>query len=259
MSRDVASDDPGAKFSLYGIGGADGTADPWFSDDSATWATGFEAAASRSGTRVVVMEDDAAENDGTPKKVVLRLYVADAPGAPPAFRCEFPLEAADSYSSTSPSFSPDGTRLAWAQSDGIHVASLGALNDCAAIRERVVTLPGAWEPYWTPATPATPSAGAPTGLTLAVRTRARPHRATLRKHGLRARITASAPTTVRISVRVAGKKTFAAASTRKRLDAGTTTVALRLRGRVLKSAKRLTLRVAAAGAKPVEVTIRPRT
>jgi hypothetical protein len=259
LSRDVASDDPGATFSLYGIGGADGTADPWFSDDTARWATGFEAAASRSGTRIAVLEDDAAENDGTPKKVVLRLYVAGAPGAPPVFRCEFPLEAADSYSSTSPSFSPDGTRLAWAQSDGIHVASLGALNDCAAIRERVVTLPGAWEPYWTPATSATPVGGAPTGPTLAVRTRARPHRATLRKHGLRARITVSAPATVRLSVRVAGKKTFAAASTRKRLDAGTTTVALRLRSRVLKSAKRLTLHVAAAGAKPVEATIRPRT
>jgi hypothetical protein len=259
LSRDVASDDPGATFSLYGVGGADGTADPWFSDDTATWATGFEAAASRAGTRIAVMEDDAAENDGTPKKVVLRLYVADAPGAPPAFRCELPLEAKDSYSSTSPSFSPDGTRLAWAQSDGIHVARLGALNDCAVLRDQVVTLPGAWEPYWTPAIPATPSAGTPASLTLAVRTRTRPHRATLRKHGLRARVTASAPTTVRISVRVAGKKTFAAAATRKRLDAGTTTVSIRLRGRVLKSAKRLTLHVAAAGAKPVVVTIRPRS
>ena len=63
----------------------------------------------------------------------------------------------DTYSSASPTFSPDGTRLAWAESDGIHVATLGALTDCAAIREQVVTLPGAWEPYWTPATPATPA------------------------------------------------------------------------------------------------------
>jgi hypothetical protein len=63
----------------------------------------------------------------------------------------------------------------------------------------------------------------------------------------------------RVSVRVAGKKTFAAgATTRKLLDAGTTTVAIRLRRRVLRSAKTLILRVSAAGAKPVEATIRPR-
>ena len=150
LSRDVASDDPGATFSLFGIGGEDGSADPWFSDSTATWATGFDAAASRSGTRIAVMEDDAADQDGVPAHVVLRLFTADAPGADPAFRCQLPLEATDTYSSASPTFSPDGTRLAWAQSDGIHVANLGALDDCGAIREQVVTLPGAWEPYWTP-------------------------------------------------------------------------------------------------------------
>jgi hypothetical protein len=259
LSRDVASDDPGARFSLYGIGGADGTADPWFSDDTATWATGFDAAASRSGTRIAVLDDDAAINDGTPKKVALRLFVADAPAAPPAFRCELGLEAEDTYSSASPTFSPDGTRLAWAQSDGIHVANLGALNDCGAIHQQVVTLPGAWEPYWTPATAAGPSAGAPTApkLTLAVRTRTRPHRATLRKRGLRVRVTASAPATIRLSVRMAGRKRFAGVTTR-RVSAGTTTVSLRLRSKVLRSARRLVVRVSAAGAKPVETSIRPR-
>ena len=260
LSRDTASDDPGATFSLYDIGDPDGAADPWFSDDAATWATGFDAAASRSGTRIAVLEDDAAINDGTPKRVVLRLFVADAPGATPTFRCEVGLKAEDTYSSASPTFSPDGTRLAWAESDGIHVATLGALDDCAAIRQQVVTLPGAWEPYWTPATAPVPVAGVPTAakLTLAIHTRARPHRATLRKHGLRVRIAASAPATVRMSVRVAGKKRFAGVATR-RVDAGSTTVAIRLRARVLRAAKKLTLRVSAAGAKPVETTIRPRT
>ena len=32
--------------------------------------------------------------------------------------------------------------MAWAESDGIHVAGRTAAD------ERVVTLPGAWEPYW---------------------------------------------------------------------------------------------------------------
>jgi WD40 repeat protein len=259
LSRDTASDDPGATFSLYGIGGADGTADPWFSDDAATWATGFDAAASRSGTRIAVLEDDAANNDGTPTRVVLRLFVAGAPDAPPAFRCELGLQAEDTYSSASPTFSPDGTRLAWAQSDGIHVANLGALDDCGAIRQRVVTLPGAWEPYWTPASLPAPVAGVPGAakLTLAVRTRARPHRATLRKHGLRVRITASAPAAVRVSVRVAGKKRYAGHAT-ARIEAGTTTVTVRLRSRVLRSAKRLIVRVSAPGAKPAEANVKPK-
>ena len=68
LSRDVTADEPGAtSFSLYAVGGGDDSAEPWFSDDGATWATGFDAAASRSGTRIAVLEDDAADNDGTPR------------------------------------------------------------------------------------------------------------------------------------------------------------------------------------------------
>jgi hypothetical protein len=258
LSQDVAAEDPGAAFSVYGIGGGDDSAELWFSDDAATWATGFDAAASRSGSRIAVLSDDAADHDGTPTRVVLRLFVVE--GGTPAFRCELALTPADSYDSASPSFSPDATRLAWAESDGIHVATLGALTDCATIREQVVTLPGAWEPYWTPATPATvPTGGAtrPGALKLAVSTRARPHRTTLRKRGLRARITLSAPATVRLSVRVAGTKKFAAVATRRVGSAGTTTITLRLRPRVLKSAKRLILHVAAPGAKPLDKRVRP--
>jgi hypothetical protein len=260
LSRDVASDDPGETFSVFAIGGEDGSADEWFSDATATWATGFDAAASRSGTRIAVMEDDAADQDGVPSRVVLRLYTADAPGAEPAFRCQLALEAADTYSSASPTFSPDGTRLAWAQGDGIHVATLGALNDCGAIRQQVVTLPGAWEPYWTPATPTGPVAGGiPTApLTLTLRTRPHPHRATLRRHGLRARVTLSAPATVRVSVRVAGKKRFAGVTT-VHVGAGTTTVSIRLRNRVLRTAKQLIVRASTPGAKPAEANLRPRT
>lgn len=262
LSRDVTAAEPGAvSFSLYAVGGGDDSAEPWFGDDGASWATGHDAAASRAGTRLAVLEDDAADNDGAPQRVALRLFVAAAPGATPEFRCELDVEAADTYASTSPTFSPDGTRIAWAETDGIHIASLGALDDCDAIRERVVTLPGAWEPYWSPAAEPPPAAGsAPApGLTLAVKTRTRPHRATLRKHGLRARITVSAPATVRLSVRVAGTKRFAGTATRKLTNAGTTTVHLRLRAQALKIAKRLVLRVSAPGATPVETPIRPRT
>ena len=61
------------------------------------------------------------------------------------------------YALASPTFSPDGSRIAWAESDGIHAATLGALDDCGAIREQILTLPGAWEPHWS-AAPAPPAA-----------------------------------------------------------------------------------------------------
>ena len=81
----------------------------------------------------------------------------------------------------------------------------------------------------------------------------------MRRRGLGARVTISAPATVRLSVRVAGKKKrFAGVVTRKLANAGTTTVRVRLRAGALRSAKRLVLRASAPGATPVEVVLRPR-
>ena len=57
--------------------GRDDSAEPWFGDDASTWATGFDAAASRDGRRIAVLEDDSADNDGTPTRVALRLFTAD--------------------------------------------------------------------------------------------------------------------------------------------------------------------------------------
>ena len=158
-----------ARVALYDVGGGDNSEEPWFSDDAADWATGFDAVASRDGTRIAVLEDDAADNDGLPTRVVLRLFTAAGPRRAPVFRCELALEAADTYALASPTFSPDGSRIAWAESDGIHAATLGALDDCGAIREQVFTLPGAWEPHWSPApAPPVPGRAAAPKLTLAV-------------------------------------------------------------------------------------------
>ena len=150
LSRDVTSDAPGP-IALYSVGGGDNAEEPWFADDAGDWASGFGAVASRDGTRIAVLADDAADSDGVPTRVTLRLFTAAGPGATPAFRCEIGLEAADTYALASPTFSPDGNRIAWAESDGIHAATLGPLADCGAIREQVLTLPGAWEPHWSPA------------------------------------------------------------------------------------------------------------
>ena len=126
-----------------------------------------------------MLADDAAETGGTPRRVVLRLF------ADREFRCEIALEAADTYAAASPTFSPDGNRLAWAESDGIHVATLGDLDDCGAIREQVVTLPGRVGAVLERVRrPGGRRAAGTARLTLALKTRARPHRLTVRKRGI---------------------------------------------------------------------------
>ncbi len=240
LSRDVSAADEGETFALYDLG-ADDTAADYFSDDASTWATGFDAAASRDGTRLAILEDDAAESDGTPTRVALRLFTGTT------FRCELALEAADTYDSASPSFSPDGASVAWAESDGIHVASSGCAD------ERVVTLPGAWEPYWSAASIPTPATAAPR-LTLALKTRSHPHRLTVLKRGIGARVTVSAPARVKVTVRVAGTRHYLGSTTRD-LDAGTHIVRVRLKD----VRKRLVVRVSAPGATPVSKGVRPRS
>lgn len=229
LTRDITFDTEGPTFSTYDVGG---TVTPWFSDPATTWATGFDAAATRDGTRFAAVVNDAAEHDGTPTRVALRVYAGTA------FRCEIELEASDAYPSASPSFSPDGTRVAWAESDGIHVAS----STCTG--ERVVTLPGAWEPHWSayaqPVDPSVPK------LTLALRVRQRPSKAFVRKRGVGVRVTVSAPTT--ITVRAGGKTT-----TRALDHAGTYTVRLRP-----KVTKRIRVRVSAPGAQTVRAVVRPK-
>ncbi|HEX6024283.1 MAG TPA: hypothetical protein VFZ00_20005 [Solirubrobacter sp.] len=228
LSRDISAPE-GETFALYTVGGADNTVAPLFSDPGAAWATGFDAAASRDGRRIAVIANDAAETGGTPSRVVLRLFKDQQ------FQCELRLEAADTYTSASPTFSPDGSRVAWGESDGIHVAT----TDCA---ERVVTLPGAWEPYWSAYSPAVIG---PARLTLGLRVRARGRRVV-------ARVTVSAPTVVRLTVRAGGGRRFV--TTRRFRNAGTRVVRMRLGF----AGKRLVVRVSAVGAASVVRVVRPR-
>jgi hypothetical protein len=248
LSRDVSALVEGAAdFMQYTVGAGDNGAEPLFSDIDAEWATGFAAVASRSARRFAVLADDAAEAGGIPRRLALRLFAGSE------FRCEITLPPEDTFSSASPTFSPDETRLAWAEGDGIHVATLGALDDCAAIREQVVTLPGAWEPYWTPASlPA--AAGVPDAprLTLALRVRSRPHRLTVAKRGVLARVTVSAPARVRVSVRIGGR----VVASRVRVFANAGTYRVRLRVRVVP--RRLVVRASSAGALSAVAVVRPR-
>jgi hypothetical protein len=261
LSRDVIAADPGdSTFARYDVGGGDDTAVPWFSDPGGAWATSVDAAASRDGSRVAALEDDAANFGGEPQKVVIRLF------APPDFRCEIALKPEDTDMHASPTFSPDGSRLAWAESDGIHVATLGALTDCGAIKQRVVAPAGAWEPYWSPApdtAPGSAGGGTPVAgakLTLRIKTRAHPYRASVLRHGVGASISCSAACTVRITLR---HTRVVGAATRKLDRAGKIALHLHLQPaaeRALRKpgAYRLILRAAAPGAAAVSATIRPR-
>src|SRR3954451_4101062 len=85
-----------ATFALYDTADGDDSGADWFSDPGSPWATGFDAAAARAGTRVAALEDDAADGDGTPTRLALRLFTVDAPGGAPVFRCGLPLPAGDS-------------------------------------------------------------------------------------------------------------------------------------------------------------------
>ena len=97
--------------------------------------------------------------------------VVDPPPALPVLRCVIP---GSSYAN--PTWSPDGTMLAWEAPDGVHVAGpvpdlRGPVSDCSAIRER--RLGAGTEPYWGPADVPGATTGAPVGGTPVARRPAR--------------------------------------------------------------------------------------
>jgi hypothetical protein len=80
----------------------------------------------------------------------LRIYQMNGPPpAAPTPRCSFTFAGAtDHYED--PTWSPDGSQLAWDEPDGIHVADVPSLADCASVTEDLV-IPGASDPHWGPA------------------------------------------------------------------------------------------------------------
>ncbi len=260
LSRDVAAFG-GATFARYAVGGGDETAADWFTSDQVSWASGFEGATSRDGRQLAELADDAPENAGVPTRVVLRRYRVS--GDAVAVACDVELPPTESVEHTSPSFSPGGTGLAWAEADGIHVSS-----GCGA-KEQVIAGPGATEPYWSAAREAAASPSPAGRLTLRVVAAPRPRRATVLGRGLSVRVACSAACTLHLTLRLDAATAAKArlrrvvASARRRLDAdGTVRVRLALRPRAASALRKLhgfrvTLRVTAPGAAPVSQVIRP--
>jgi hypothetical protein len=135
---------------------------PWFAD-TASSATGFDGEAiSRDGTKFAVVEDDGADWLGAAHNVSLRLFTA-ASGPPgpsadttpaPTLKCSLPLPADPNstlwYYNAGPIFSPDGTKLAFAEPDGVHIANVSNLNSCAGVTAPLA-IPGATQPSWSAA------------------------------------------------------------------------------------------------------------
>jgi hypothetical protein len=116
---------------IYTVGGS-GT-QPWFEDSDAT-LVGGEVDASQ--TRL-------AATDGT----VIRLYRLNAPPpALPVFRC---VVSGGEGAIFRPTWSPDGSRLAWQQGNGIYAMPVN-LDTCSGQSELVAT---GGAPDWGPAAP----------------------------------------------------------------------------------------------------------
>jgi len=121
-------------------------------------ATDFAAAINRQQTAVAFEMDDSSDQGGTTHNAVIHVFptTGNPPHLDTSRGCQLTLmpNGSDHVSDDgeiSPSFSPDGTRFAYATDAGVWVANLPSdWSACSGLTSHL-TIPGGTYPYWSPA------------------------------------------------------------------------------------------------------------
>jgi Divergent InlB B-repeat domain/WD40-like Beta Propeller Repeat len=151
---------------MYTAGNGDNTESGWGLDpytpslmNGGSWeATDFAAAINRQESAVAFAMDDQGDHGGTAQNAIIHVFPTT--GSPPQLDtsrgCQLTLmpNGSDSIADDgeiSPSFSPDGTKFAYATDAGVWVAHLPSdWSDCSGLTSHL-TIPGGTYPYWSPA------------------------------------------------------------------------------------------------------------
>jgi hypothetical protein len=131
----------------------------WTTKLADSWATSYNAVASRNGRKVALIEDNAADYiDGVPRRVALVFATASGPGhVPLTRRCsiKLPVRLYKRWYGTlnvGMSFRPDSNVLAWDAQNGIWAAKTRALASCSASSLHAhLWIRGGADPYFSPA------------------------------------------------------------------------------------------------------------
>jgi hypothetical protein len=153
------------QLAIHLLGGGD--SDPthfmqWFSDSGAPRMA--KAELTRAEDKLVTLAGNANENIG--------IYSLSAPPlATPTRECVI-NEAGNGTTYDDPTWSPDGTALAYAKPDGIYITPVGDIStgDCSSIAPRLL-IPGGSQPFWGPADVSPTDGAAAAGGTGATTTR----------------------------------------------------------------------------------------
>lgn len=133
---------------VYALGGGDNAEEQWFTDPNAPVLE--NGVATRDGTKLAF----ASANTASANTDEIRIYTTQGipdgnPNDPlppdPTLACTITASGAG-Y----PTFSPDGSTLAWQEPDGIHEADVSNLSNCSSLNDHLV-IPGGIEPAWGPA------------------------------------------------------------------------------------------------------------
>jgi hypothetical protein len=133
---------------VYALGGADNAEQQWFADPNAP--TLENGVASRDGTKLAFASGGAASVNTDQIRIYTTQGVPDGNPSDPVPAAPTLACAVNAAQASYPTFSPDGSMLAWQEPDGIHEADVSSLSDCASLNDHLV-IPGGLEPNWGPA------------------------------------------------------------------------------------------------------------